>query len=127
MTSRISPLRSPVRTDTEKIEGPGRSHRDPQPTDTGLKLTMLEAGDVGKFAGVATAGRWTPSSRFALRDDSPSTATASRSSATRIATGTVSIRTARNRRPSHAASDRDPALVLVLGDLDVHRGPDTSP
>jgi hypothetical protein len=42
--------------------------RDPQPTDTGFELTMLGAGDVGKFVGVATAGRWTPSSRFALRD-----------------------------------------------------------
>jgi hypothetical protein len=42
--------------------------RDPQPTDTGFELTMLDAGDVGKFVGVTTAGRWTPSSRFALRD-----------------------------------------------------------
>ncbi len=42
--------------------------RDPQPTDTGFELTMLDADEVGKFVGVATAGRWTPSSRFALRD-----------------------------------------------------------
>jgi hypothetical protein len=29
---------------------------------------MLGAGAVGKFVGVAVAGRWTSSSRFALRD-----------------------------------------------------------
>lgn len=29
---------------------------------------MLDADDVGKFVGVATAGRWTSSSRFASRD-----------------------------------------------------------
>ena len=42
--------------------------RDPQPTDTGFELTMLDADDVGKFVGVATAGRWTFSSRFVSRD-----------------------------------------------------------
>lgn len=42
--------------------------RDPQPTDTGFELTMLDADDVGKFVGVATAGRWTSSSRFVSRD-----------------------------------------------------------
>lgn len=42
--------------------------RDPQPTDTGFELTMLDVDDVGKFVGVSTAGRWTSSSRFVSRD-----------------------------------------------------------
>lgn len=42
--------------------------RDPQPTDTGFELTMLDADGGGKFVGVAIAGRWTPSSRFVSRD-----------------------------------------------------------
>jgi len=40
-----------VRTDTEKDRGPRIEVRDPQPTDTGFELTMLNAGDLAQVSG----------------------------------------------------------------------------
>jgi hypothetical protein len=78
--------------------------RDPQPTDTGFELTMLDAGDVGKFVGVATAGRWTSSSRFALRDVAVARASSRR--AGRASADRRTVMTSAARRPAPRRSGR---------------------
>ena len=85
--------------------------RDPQPTDTGFELTMLDADDVGKFVGVATAGRWTPSSRFALRD----AVVAQRCSRSAVR-ASAATDTARRRVVCRLAARRSVPLALATSD-----------